>query len=403
MLDLARIDIDEFLSKGATPEGRTVRSFDKRAASSYLSKQFRDLWTQKEVDFDIEIDGTTPNIFAEDKAIGMPVRLHRRSSGFRWHVSFAWKFTHASKGQYQGCILLLEEPGIHLHYSGQRDLLEVFQRLSGANSILYTTHLASMVDPAFPERVRIVETKGHHSTVKRGVVSSQRAPMAVIELSLGLTGDMSGLLGTRQTLIVEGGDDALILHKLSGILRGEGKPHLSDRIYLWPARGAPKTPMYAAFAVGQGWDSGVLLDTDAEGEAAKKKIQELTLKDLAEEQKARFRVLMLGKVAGIKKTDAAIEDLFDGQFYLDCVNAAFGIAIKPGDLPADGSDMITKRVETVVRERYGHKELDKRTVMAEILRRFDKWEKVSDLPKGTATHAEKLFQAINSAFEDAPA
>jgi hypothetical protein len=400
VLDLAKINIEEFLSKGATPEGRTVRSFDKRAASSYLSKQFRDLWTQKEVGFDIEIDGTTLNIFAEDKAVGMPVRLHRRSSGFRWHVSFAWKFTHATKGQYKGCILLLEEPGIHLHYSGQRDLLEVFQRLSDSNTILYTTHLASMVDPAFPERVRIVETKGHHSTVKRSVVSSQRAPMAVIELSLGLTGDMSGLLGTRQTLIVEGGDDALILHKLSGILRGEGKPHLSDRIYLWPARGAPKTPMYAAFAVGQGWDSGVLLDSDGEGEAAKKKIQELTLKDLAEEQKARFRVLMLGKVAGIKKTDAAIEDLFDDQFYLDCVNAAFGIAIKSEDLPADGSDMITKRVAVVVTGRYGHKELDKRTVMAEILRRFDKWEKISDLPKGTAARAEKLFQAINSAFED---
>jgi predicted ATP-dependent endonuclease of OLD family len=329
----------------------------------------------------------------------MPVRLHRRSSGFRWHVSFAWKFTHASKGQYKGCILLLEEPGIHLHYSGQRDLLEVFQRLSSSNTILYTTHLASMVDPAFPERVRIVESTGHHSTVKRGVVSNQRAPMAVIELSLGLTGDMSGLLGTRQTLIVEGGDDALILHKLSGILRGEGKPHLSDRIYLWPARGAPKTPMYAAFAVGQGWDSGVLLDSDGEGEAAKKKIEELTLKDLAAEQKAKFRVLMLGKAAGIKKTDAAIEDLFDDQFYLDCVNAAFRIAIKYEDLPSDGSAMITKRVEAVVTQRYGRTELDKRTVMAEIARRFDKWEKVSDLPKGTAGRAEKLFETINRSFE----
>jgi energy-coupling factor transporter ATP-binding protein EcfA2 len=401
VLDLAKINIDDFLAKGATPEGRTVRSFDKRAASSYLSKQFRDLWTQKEVDFDIEIDGTTLNIFAQDRAIGMPVRLHRRSSGFRWHVSFAWKFTHASKGQYKGCILLLEEPGIHLHYSGQRDLLEVFQRLSGSNTILYTTHLASMVDPAFPERVRIVETKDHHSTVKRGVVSSQRAPMAVIELALGLTGDMSGLLGTRQTLIVEGGDDALILHKLSGILRGEGKPYLSDRIYPWPARGASNTPMYAAFAVGQGWDSGVLLDSDAEGEAAKKKIQELALKGLAEEQKARFRVLMLGKAAGIKKTDAGIEDLFDDQFYLDCVNAAFGIAIKPEDLPTDGSDMITKRVDAVLTGRYGHKELDKRVVMAEILRRFDEWKKVSDLPSGTAERVEKLFQAINSAFGSA--
>lgn len=398
VLDLANVNIDEFLAKGATPEGRTVRAFDKRAASSYLSKQFRDLWTQKAVDFDIEIDGTTLNIFAEDEAVGMPVRLNRRSSGFRWHVSFAWKFTHASQGQYKDCILLLEEPGIHLHYSGQRDLLDVFERLSESNTLLYTTHLASMVDPAYPERVRIVESKDNHATVRQGVVSSQRAPMAVIELSLGLTGDMSGLLGTRQTLIVEGGDDALILHKLSGILRSSGKAHLSDRIYLWPARGAPKTPMYAAFAVGHGWDSGVLLDTDAEGHAANEKIKQLTLKGLAAEQKARFRVLMLGKAAGIKKTDAAVEDLFDDQFYVDCVNAAFRIAIKPEDLPVDGSDMITKRVEAVLAQRYGHQDLDKRRVVAELLRRFDRWDTVSDLPGDTAVRAEKLFKTINKAF-----
>ena len=156
--------------------------------------------------------------------------------------------------------------------------------------------------------------------------------------------------------------------------------------------------MYAAFAVGQGWDSGVLLDTDQEGQAAKKKIDELVLKELAAEQQARFRVFMLGKAAGIKKTDAAIEDLFDDQFYLDSVNAAFGIAIKEADLPLDGSDMITKRVETVLVKRYGHKELDKRRVMSEILRRFDGWGKVADLPKGTATKAEKLFNSINNAF-----
>lgn len=398
VLDLAKVNIDDFLAKGATPEGRTVRSFDKRAASFYLSKQFRELWKQKKVSFDIEIDATTLNIFAEDDAIRMPVRLNRRSSGFRWHVSFAWKFTHASQGQYKGCILLLEEPGIHLHYSGRRDLLEVFQKLSDSNTFLYTTHLASMVDSAYPERVRIVETKENHATVKNGVVSSQRAPMAVIELALGLTGDMSGLLGGRQTLIVEGGDDVMTLHKLSGILRGEGKSHLSDRIYLWPARGAPNTPMYAAFAVGQAWDSGVLLDTDPEGQAAKKKINELVLKELAAEQQARFRVFMLGNAAGISKTDAAIEDLFDDQFYVDCVNAAFGIAIKLEDLPVDGSDMITKRVERVLIQRYGHKELDKRRVMSEVLRRFDDWEKVADLPDGTAAKAEKLFNAINNAF-----
>jgi energy-coupling factor transporter ATP-binding protein EcfA2 len=397
VLDLAKIDIDDFVAKGTSAAGRTIRTFDKRSASAYLSKQFRDLWRQKRVDFDIEIDATTLNILARDEGLGMPVRLSRRSSGFRWHVSFAWKFTHASRGQYKGCVLLLEEPGVHLHYSGQRDLLEVFDRLSADNIILYTTHLASMVDLANPERVRIVEPHDSHSVVLKGVVSSQGAPMAVIEAALGLTGDLSGLLGTRQTLIVEGGDDALVLHKLSGLMRAAGKPHLSERIYPWPARGAPKTPMYAAFAVGQRWDAGVLLDSDRAGRDAEKKIKE-QLKDFASAQGTNFRVLMLRDAAGIKKTDAGIEDLFDDAFYLDCVNAAYKVAIASADLPVDGSDMITKRVESVLQRQYGRDEVDKRLVMAEILRRFDTWHDVADLPKGTSERAEQLFEKINSVF-----
>jgi hypothetical protein len=84
--------------------------------------------------------------------------------------------------------------------------------------------------------------------------------MAVFEMSLGLTGNMTGLLGNRRTLIVEGGDDALLIDKLSAVLRRSGKEGLSDSIYLWLAQGAPKTTMYAAFAIGQGRDSGVLLE-----------------------------------------------------------------------------------------------------------------------------------------------
>ena len=289
ILDLAKININEFIEKGTTPKGRTIRSFDKRAASAYLSKQFSKLWTQKNVDFDIDIDGTTLNIFARDKEIGMPVRLERRSTGFRWYVSFAWKFTHASSGEYKNCILLLEEPGIHLHYSGQRDLINIFNRLSEDNTVLYTTHLSSMIDLSYPERVRIVETDiENHAVVKAGVVSSQRAPMAVIELSLGLTGDMSSMLGNRQNLIVEGGVDALILHKLSALMIASESEGLSSRIYLWPARSASKTPMYAAFAIGQRWDAAVLLDTDNAGNEAKRQIDEILAKEQAEEAGLKF-------------------------------------------------------------------------------------------------------------------
>jgi energy-coupling factor transporter ATP-binding protein EcfA2 len=400
ILKLAKIDINEFLKLGQTKEGRTLRSFDKRSASAYLTRKFQELWTQKDVRFDIDIDGPTLNIFAEDIGLGMPVRLKNRSTGFRWHVGFAWKFTYASEGDYAGCILLLEEPGIHLHYDGQKDLLKVFERLSEKNQILYTTHLASMIDPAFPERVLIVEVRDHHSTVLKGVVSQQRRPMAVIEARLGLTGDLSGLLGGRQTLIVEGGDDAVILQKLSGLMRASGKEALSDRIYPWPAEGATRTPMFAGFVIGNGWDGGVLLDSDDAGHKAKGKIKALYLDRLAKEGQQRFRIFMLGEAAGIKKTDAAIEDLFPDDFYLSCVNKSFGVNISQADLPADGSTLITKRVESVLTSKYGHKELDKRRVMQQMLKEFDGWSDASHLPKGSAAHIEKLFKAINKAFAD---
>lgn len=397
ILDLAKIDLPDWLAKGQNKEGRTIRAFDKKQASAFLSKQFQDLWLQKDVSFDIEVDATTLNIFAEDKNVGMPVRLSRRSTGFRWHVSFAWKFTHASKGQYKNCILLLEEPGIHLHYSAQRDLLRVFERLRDSNTILYTTHLASMVDLGYPERVRIVEAKGHHAVVKAGVVSSQRAPMAVIEMCLGLTGNMTGLLSNRRTLIMEGGDDALLTNKLSAVLRASGREGLSDSIYLWPAQGASNTPMYAAFAIGQGWDSGVLLDSDPAGNEAKKKIESLYLKDLAKEQQQKFRVFQIGAAAKIKKTDAAIEELFTDKYYLEMVNTAYGVKIDMAELPKDGSDMITKRIEPVMKKKYDY-DFDKSRVVAEMLRRFDGWREAKDLPPGTADMAEQLFKTINTAF-----
>lgn len=398
VLDLAEIDLDDFVEKGDSADGRTLRQFDKRAASAYLTQQFQKLWKQKKVKFDIDVDGPTLNIFAEDEAIGFPVRLNRRSTGFRWYVSFAWKFTHASEGDFENCTLLLEEPGIHLHYSGQRDLLGVFEDLSETNTVMYTTHLSSMVDQANPERVRIIETDNHHHLrVTHGVVSSQSAPMAVIESALGLTPDLSGMLGNRKVLIVEGGTDVLVLSKLSGLLTKGDKVGLSDHIYMWPAQTSTKAPMYAAFAIGQRWDAGVLLDTDEAGHKAHEKIKDMSLKTYADETGHEFRVLMLGDAAGVKKTDVAIEDLFPDDWFLGCVNRAYGLALKLEDLPNDGSTLIAKRVEIALKQRQG-RELKKKDVLPEMLREFDSWTKISDLPKGTAANAERLFKKINAAF-----
>jgi hypothetical protein len=221
--------------------------------------------------------------------------------------------------------------------------------------------------------------------------------MAVIESALGLTPDLSGMLGNRKVLIVEGGTDALILSKLSGLLIKNGRVGMSDHIYMWPAQTSTKAPMYAAFAIGQRWDAGVLLDTDDAGHQAHEKIKDMNLKGYSDETDREFRVFMLGEVAGVKKTDVAIEDLFPDEWFLDCVNRTYGLALKLEDLPQDGSTLIAKRVEIALKQRQG-RDLKKKDVIVEMLKEFDTWATISDLPAGTADNAERLFKKVNAAF-----
>ena len=397
-LELAGIKVEKLVGKEGTDEGRTLRGFDTNASSAYLTRRFKHYWKQKTVKFNIRVDGPTLDIHVEDEGLDAFVPLKRRSRGFQWFVSFIWRFTHASEGEFANCILLLDEPGIHLHHAGHKDLLDFFDELSKTNTVVYTTHLSTLLDAAYPERIRIIEVHDHHSTVQNSMISSQKEPMMVIESVLGLGGGMSDLLQSRQTLIVEGATDAVILHKLSGILEHSGEDGLSDRIFLLPARGAPQTPMYAGFVVGNDWDAGVLLDSDIAGQEAKDKMKEMYLGVLAKDRQKKFRIFMLGHAAEIKQDESAIEDLFPEEFYIQCVCDAYAITIKTNELPVDGSEQIRKRVEYVLRQRGYARGLDKQLVMRAILKRLDLVEEKTDLPRDTYKKSRKLIDRINKAF-----
>lgn len=398
LLELAGLTLEQLIDRGRSDEGRTRRGFDTNAASRHLSKQFVHMWKQRPVKFSLRVDATTLDVLVEDEGLDAFVPLKKRSRGFQWFVSFIWRFTHASKGAYTNCILLLDEPGVYLHHAGHRDLLSFLEQLSPSNVVLYTTHLATMLDNGFPERLRIMEVHEHHAQVKRGVVSNQRAPMMVIEAALGLSPGMSGLLGARQNLIVEGVDDWVILSKLSGLSKASGKGGLSDRIYLIPAHGASKTPMFASFFAGNGWDSGVLLDLDDAGETARKKISEQCSSQIAATTGARFRVFMLGRAVGTTNSEFAIEDLFPDDFYLECVNEAFATNLSTADIPNVDSPQLSKRVETALVKKGRITTLDKGQILGAIQRRFDTMNTLDDLPAGTADLAAKLFAKINGEF-----
>ena len=139
-----------------------------------------------------------------------------------------------------------------------------------------------------------------------------------------------------------------------------------------------------------------MLDSDDAGRKAKKKIDDLYLKEIAEGRP--FRIFMLKETAALSLNEPAIEDIFPPDFYVSCVNGAYDIAIKLEDLPSDWSDQIVKRVGHILRTRFGFDSLDRGRVMRHMLSEMDKWRSVSDLPSGTAEAAERLFRKVNQEF-----
>ena len=102
---------------------------------------------------------------------------------------------------------------------------------------------------------------------------------------------------------------------------------MPEDVYLWPAQGASKSPMYAGFLIGHGWRGGVLLDSDDAGRTAAKKIKELYGTAIE-----NFPVMTLGPAVGQRDACIAIEDLLPRNLYLDCVGRAYKIQITEADL-----------------------------------------------------------------------
>ena len=75
------------------------------------------------------------------------VNLDKRSRGFRWFFSFYITFAADTQGgACCGAVLLLDEPGLHLHQKSQEDLLRHLQN-DYPNQIIYTTHSPFMLPP----------------------------------------------------------------------------------------------------------------------------------------------------------------------------------------------------------------------------------------------------------------
>ena len=163
----------------------------------------------------------------KDKAL---IRLEERSKGFQWFFSVDLMLMHDTKGTLKDCVILIDEPGLHLHPAALVDLLDRLTEYAQENTLIYTTHLPFMIDLKHPERIRLVSETPQGTVVRESLTDAQAEAKLVLQAALAIGGRTSYSVA-EQNLVVEGLDDYWILTALSDLSLRSNKAGLPPDLH----------------------------------------------------------------------------------------------------------------------------------------------------------------------------
>ena len=398
MLELGGLDFDQEYQRANT-EDKEQRMLDMNDASLTLTNLLADHWSQREYQIRFEADGFHIVAFVSDEVQTALVPLDERSKGFQWFFSFDTTFLHETKGTFRDAVILLDEPGLHLHAAAQRDLLLRLREYAEGNQLIYTTHMPFLIDMERLDNIRVcIENKDKGTTVSADFYAADEHARFPLQAALGLSISQSLFVGPYN-LVVEGVTDYWFLSTMATILRSENGGSLDERIVVTPAGAATKAAYVATMLLGQQLNVVVLLDSDPEGErVAEGLIKEWIIKDR--------HVLLLGQILR-RDGEATLEDMFSDDFYLRFVNDAYQKELKDKPITLDevgACGQIVQRVERAFVEcgmprNSEGKAFNKGRVAKRMLTELPKIS-LQDLPEEMVENFSRLFDEINKGMPD---
>jgi energy-coupling factor transporter ATP-binding protein EcfA2 len=249
------------------------RDYQLNAASVQLTEEIVSVWNPNSnraeaSKLKIKADGQYLKVVVEDE-LGVEIELDQRSEGFQWLVSFFVVFFAEAADKHENAILLLDEPGLHLHGLKQRDFRETISRLAAKNQTLYTTHSPFLVGPGELHMVRVVDMMDRNVGTKVHDTLSSGDPAALLPLQEALGYDLAqSLFSQTRNLVLEGLTDYWYVEAVAQLLRSAGTAGLDEKVALIFANSASKVVYYATILHAHKLKVAALLDSDAAGDQA---------------------------------------------------------------------------------------------------------------------------------------
>lgn len=398
ILEMAGLDFETEV-KRSNVQDKEQRMLDMNDASLSLTSQLADHWSQRRYQVRFEADGNHVIVFVSDELQPALVPLNERSKGFQWFFSFDMTFLYETKGTFKNSVILLDEPGLHLHAAAQRDFLKRLKEYAKGNQLIYSTHMPFMIDMERLDNIRVcTESKGQGTKVSSDFYTADEHARFPLQAALGLSISQSLFVG-QYNLVVEGITDFWLLSTMATILRSEGRESLNSNIVITPSGGATKAAYVGTMLKGQKLNVVVLLDSDPEGKrVAEGLIKQWIMKDR--------HVLLLGQ--GIGRTEeSSLEDIFPAEFYLDFVNQSYSkeLAGKPLtliEINTNKHPQIVYRINDALKLRGFKPNSDgwafnkgrpAKLMLSELPKRSS-----ADIPESVMGGFEQLFRSINNAM-----
>ena len=404
LFEWSRLDPQEILDLGLPrQEGETDerihRRLEKRralldSASFALTSDWIKWWTEKRHKLHFYADGENLVLKISDQHNEFPIPFEERSHGFKWFFSFCLVLLAESSQTEKGAILLLDEPGLHLHPALQKKLIGLFERISGDNQLLYSTHLPFLVDGDHLERVRTVHLGGpepRKTRISNDLRSTcDQDTLFPIQAALAYSIAQTLFLGKRSVILESITDYWLITWLITVLPEMDGGDPLHEDTVLIPAGAASRVVplasiMLASSSVGEG-HLIVLLDSDSAGRESTSRMNDVFSDEPS--------ILILG--AALNLAEATTEDLVPRDVYADAVGRTGHVFAMNDDEQEAATNV--KAMEMVF-QRTGAGTFGKAEKEAAALALLNEWGwEPGNIPEITQKRARALIDAINARF-----
>ena len=311
---------------------------DLESAANSVTDYVLDYWTQNQnirIQFDREHipnkGNNNSDEWSNERVVDLLVRnqdfratipFEQQSRGFRWFFSVFCQFTEL-RDQSSNILVLLDEPGLHLHAKAQQDFLTFLnEELSSQHKVIFSTHSPFMIDPRNLHQAKMVESDPDSGTnISEDVMNTgedTRLPLQnAFEFDL-----IDTLLIRPQTLLVEGKSDHSYLYTMSEVLSENGRTSLDTKWTVIPVGSGSNVPTFVSLFGGNDLDIGVLLDADGKEHQRKENIESRSVMDTDNVRDIS---------AYIAEEQGDIEDLFSDNLYMELVNRAYSGALAQND------------------------------------------------------------------------